>query len=185
MLLEGANHLESGPVSHVREARVFVASEVALQNAPVGRAVEEGAPLFELLDAVGGFHGVKLRHSPLVEIPAALHRVAEVDLPVVLRLDVAERRRHAALGHDRVGLAEQRLAHETYAGPLGARLNRGSQSGAPGADDEHVVLMRFELGSLRQHHPKTSRGTWTGEFARFASMIGTSKGGRTRLSRAL
>ena len=35
----------------------------------------------------------------------------EVHLPVVVRVGVAHRRRAAALGHHRVGLAEQRLGH--------------------------------------------------------------------------
>ena len=60
-------------------------------------------------------------------------------------VDVAERRRDAALGHDRVGLAEQRLAHEpdVRAGRLG--LDRGPQAGAAGADDEDVERVGLDL----------------------------------------
>ena len=115
MLLERADHLEAGAIADVREARIFVAAEVALEDAPVLRAVEERAPRFELLDAIGRFLRVELRHAPLVQVAAALHRVAEVDLPVVLRLDVAHRRGDAALGHHRVRFAEERLAHEADA----------------------------------------------------------------------
>ena len=70
---------------------------------------------------------------------AADHRVAEVDLPRVVRGDVGERRRDAALGHDRVGLAEQRLADEPDVRAGGPRLDRRPQPGAAGADDEDVV----------------------------------------------
>ena len=146
VLLERADHLEPGAIAHVGEARVLVAAEVTLEDSPVGRAVEEGAPLLELLHAVRGLHGVELRHAPLIQVPAALHRVAEVHLPVVLRLDVAKRRGDAALGHDRVGLAEERLAHETDAGPLGAGLDGGAEPCPSGPDDEHVVLVGLELG---------------------------------------
>jgi hypothetical protein len=140
VLLEGADHLEARAVADVREARVLVAAEVALEDPPIGRAVEERAPLLELLHAVGRLGRVELRHAPLVEVPPALHRVAEVDLPVVLRLDVAERRGDAALGHHRVRLAEEGLADEPHALPLGARLDRRAQARAARADDEDVVL---------------------------------------------
>ena len=112
VLLERADHLEAGAVADVREARILVTAEVALEDAAVLRAIEERAPLLELVDAVGRFHRVELRHAPLIQVAAALHRVAEVDLPVVLRLDVAERGGDAAFGHDGVRLAEQRLADE-------------------------------------------------------------------------
>ena len=145
MLLQRADHLEPGAVADVREPRVLVTPEVALQDAPVGGAVEERAPRLELLDAIGRLHRVELRHAPLIEVPPALHRVAEVDLPVVLRLHVAERRGHAAFGHDRVRLAEQRLADQAHARPFGARLDRGPQPGAARPDDQYVVLVPLEL----------------------------------------
>ena len=146
MLLERADHLEAGAVTDVREARVLVAAEVALEDLAVLRAIEEGAPLLELVDAVGSFHRVELRHAPLVQVAAALHRVAEVDLPVVLRLDVAERGRDAALGHDGVRLAEERLADEADRHARGARLDGGAETCAAGADHEHVVRMGLVLG---------------------------------------
>jgi hypothetical protein len=52
VLLERADHLEAGPVADVREARVAVAAEVALQDAPVLRPVEERAPALQLEHAV-------------------------------------------------------------------------------------------------------------------------------------
>ena len=51
VILERADHLEAGAVADVREARVAMAAEVALQDAAVLRAVEERAPRLELADA--------------------------------------------------------------------------------------------------------------------------------------
>ena len=51
------------------------------------------------------------------------------------------RRGDAALGHDRVGLAEQRLADERGLDALGRGLDGGAQAGAAGADDDDVVLV--------------------------------------------
>jgi hypothetical protein len=133
VLLERADHLEARAIADVREARVLVTAEVALEDPPVGRAVEERAPLLELLHAVGRLHRVELRHPPLVEVAAPLHRVAEVDLPVVLRLDVAERRGDAPFGHHGVGLAEERLADEAHAEPHRRLASIAARSPAPPA----------------------------------------------------
>jgi hypothetical protein len=138
VLLQRADHLEAGAVADVREARVAVAAEVALQDAAVLRAVEQRAPLLELEDAVGRLLRVELRHAPVVEHLAAAHGVAEVDLPVVLG-HVAQRRGDAALGHDGVRLAEQRLADERGAGAHAPSLDGRAQPGAARADDEDVV----------------------------------------------
>jgi hypothetical protein len=128
-LLERADHLEAGTIADVREPRIFVPAEVALEDATVLRAIEEGAPRLELVHASGGLHRVELRHSPLIEVPTSLHRVAEVDLPVVLRLDVAQRRSDPALGHHRVRLAEERFADQSDAQAHRARLDGGAEPG--------------------------------------------------------
>jgi hypothetical protein len=149
VLLERADHLEARAVADVREARVLVAAEVALQDAPVGGAIEERAPLLELLHPVRRFHGVQLRHAPLVQVPPALHRVAEVDLPVVLRLDVAERRGDTPLGHHRVGLAEERLADQAHAEPhrRSPRWPRASPAPpAPMTSTSCSCVSYFDLG---------------------------------------
>ena len=112
VILQRADHLEAGAIADVREARILVAAEVALEDAAVLRAIEDRAPRLELADAVGRFLGVQLGHAPVVQVLAAAHRVGEVDLPVVAVVDVAERRGDAAFGHDGVRLAEQRLADQ-------------------------------------------------------------------------
>ena len=79
----------------------------------------------------------------LLTILAAAHGVGEMDAPVVAVVDVAHRGRHAAFGHDGVGLAQQRFAHQAdlHAGRRG--FDRGAQSGAARADDQHVEFVRF------------------------------------------
>jgi hypothetical protein len=52
LLLEGADQLEPGAVTDVSEARVLVATEVALADPAVRGAVEEGAVGLELPDPV-------------------------------------------------------------------------------------------------------------------------------------
>ena len=110
VILQRADHLEAGAIADVREARIAMAAEVALQDAAVLRAIEHRAPGFELAHAIGRFLRVQLGHAPVVQVLAAAHRVGEVHAPAVAVVDVGHRRRHAAFGHDGVRLAEQRLA---------------------------------------------------------------------------
>src|SRR4029079_3793747 len=105
VLLEGADHLEARAVTNVRETRVAVAAEVALEDEAVLRAIEQRAPFLELEDAIWRLLRVDLRHAPVVQELAAAHRVAEVDLPVVFLPHVPHGRRDRTLRHDRVGLA--------------------------------------------------------------------------------
>ena len=98
---------------------------------------------------------MQLGHAPVVDHLAAAHRVLEMDLPVVVGVDVAQRRRDAALGHDGVGLAEQGLADDTDARSGGCGLDRGPQPGAPGANHEHVGRQRL-VGFAHAIH----RGSW-------------------------
>src|SRR5207253_4182802 len=48
VILKSADHLQAGAVADVRQARILVAAEVALEDAPVLGAVEERAPRFQL-----------------------------------------------------------------------------------------------------------------------------------------
>jgi hypothetical protein len=153
LVLERADHLEPRAVADVREARVLMAAEVPLQDAAVGRAVEERAPRLELLHAIRRLERQELGHAPVVQHLPAAHRVAEVDLPAVAVVGVGERRRHAALGHDGVGLPEERLADEGHAHALRRRLDGRAEPGAAGADDQDVVGMRLE--AVHRRRPAT------------------------------
>jgi hypothetical protein len=146
VLLERADHLEPCAVADVREPGVTVPAEVALEDASIGCAVEEGAPVLELPDALGRFLRVDLCHPPVVEELPAPHGVAEVHLPVVLGIHVAQGRSDAALRHHRVGFAEERLADERCSYTRRRRLDRGSEPRAAGPDDYDVVGMRLVVG---------------------------------------
>ncbi len=112
VILQGADHLEAGAIADVREARIAVPAEIALENAAVGRAIENRAPGLEFAHAIGRLLGVKLGHAPVVDVLAAAHGVGEMDAPVVAIVHVGERGGDAALGHHGVGLAEERLADQ-------------------------------------------------------------------------
>ena len=124
-----------------------MAAEVALEDPAVLGAIEHRAPGLELADAIRRFLRVQLRHPPVVHVLAAAHRVGEVDLPAVAVVDVGERRGDAAFGHDGVRLAEQRLADQADLDAGRRRLDGRAQSGAAGADDQDVVVVRFEGAS--------------------------------------
>ena len=147
VILQRADHLEAGAIADVREPRIAMAAEIPLQDPAVLRAIEDGAPGFELADAIGRFLGVQLRHAPVVHVLAAAHRVGEVDLPAVAVVDVGERRRDAAFGHDGVGLAEERLADQPDLHAGRRRFDRRAQPGAAGADHQNVVFVRFGTSS--------------------------------------
>ena len=109
MVLQRADHFEAGAVADVGEARITMAAEIALRNLAVLGAVEHGAPFLKLVDARGRFLGVQFGHAPVVDVLPAAHGVGEMDAPTVAVIDVGHGRRHAALRHDGVGLAEQRF----------------------------------------------------------------------------
>ena len=146
LLLQGADQLEAGAVTHMGKARVLVAAEVALADPPVGCAVEQGAVGLQLPDPVRGLLGVQLGHPRVVEELPAAHGVAEVRLPGVLLVRVAHGGGDPALGHDGVRLAEQRLADDGGPQSLLPSLDRRPQARSPGADDDDVVLVPLEVG---------------------------------------
>ena len=114
LLLQRTNQLEPGAVADVGEPRVAVPAKVALKDLAVFRPIEERSPLLELVDAVGSFFRVQLGHAVVVEVLSSAHGVAKVHLPVVLGIDVAHRSRHAAFGHDGVGLAEKAFRDDAH-----------------------------------------------------------------------
>ena len=163
VVLQRADHLEPGAIPDVREARRGMSAEIALEDPSVLGAVEHGAPVLELPDAVGRLLRVELRHAPVVEHLAAQHRVLEVDLPGIARVHVRQRGRDPSFRHDRVGLPEERLAHHAHARALGGGLDGGAQPGAPGADHQHVDVVGLETVGHRNltswRTPKERRRT--------------------------
>jgi len=146
VVLQCANHFQAGPVAHVREPRIPVAAEVALQDASVGRAIEKRAPGFEFAHALRSFLGVQLGHPPVVQVLAASHGVGEVNAPAIAVIGVGERGGDAAFGHDRVRLAQKRFRDHRYFYACGRGLDGGAQTGASGANHQHIVFMLYVLG---------------------------------------
>ena len=140
VILQRADHLEAGAVADVRQARIAMAAEIALQNAPVFGAIEHRAPRLEFADAVRRLLGVMLGHPPVVQVLAAAHGVGEVHAPAVAIVNVRHRRCHAALGHDRVRFAEQRLGDHGDLGAMRRRFDRGAQSRAARADHQNISV---------------------------------------------
>src|SRR5262249_48506065 len=143
VVLQRADHLEPGSIADVGEPRVAMAAEVTLENATVLGAIEERAPTLQLEHALGRLLRMQLRHAPVVEHLPPAEGGGEVPLPVAPRPHVAERGGDAALGHHRVSLTEQRLAHEPDRHTLSGRFDGCAQAGAAGADDDDVVLVHL------------------------------------------
>ena len=139
VVLQRADHLQAGAVAHVRQPRIAMPAEIALQNAAVPGAVEERAPGFEFPHPLRRFLGMQLRHPPVVQVLAAAHRIGEMHPPVVAVIDVGERRRHPAFRHHGVGFAEQRLAHHPDGDARSRRFNRCTQSRPARSDDQDVI----------------------------------------------
>ena len=148
VVLQGADHFEAGAIADVGEPGIAMAAEIALEDAPVFGAVENRAPGFEFVDAVGRFFGVQFGHAPVVQILAAAHGVGEVHAPTVAVVDIAHGGGDAAFGHDGVGFAQQRFRDDGdfYSG--GRSGDCGTQSGAARTDDEYVVI----VGDVIRHH---------------------------------
>ncbi len=155
MVLQGPDHLEPGAIADVSEAGIAVTAEVALQDPAVLGPVEKRPPALQFQHAFGCLLRVELGHPPVVQHLAAAHGVAEVHLPVVLGPHVAESRRDTPLGHDRVRLAEERLADEAHRDSLGGRLDGRAQTGPPCPDDDDVVLVGLVV-ELCHHRILTS-----------------------------
>ena len=155
VILQRADHFQSGAIADVRQARIFVSAEISLQNAAVLRAIENRAPGFEFAHAIRRFPGVQLGHPPVVDVLPAAHRVGEMDLPVVAVVHVGERGGDAAFGHDGVRFAEQTFANHADRDAGRRGFDRRAQTGAAGADDEHVVLECFVVGHAAQRLKKS------------------------------
>jgi len=126
MILQRADHLETGAIADVAQPLVGVPAKCPLQDVAVLGAVENCAPLLELAHAVRRFLRVKLRHPPVVQEFSAAHRVFEVRLPAIRRVHVGHRGRDAALGHHGVRFAQQRFANHANAHTFREGFNGGA-----------------------------------------------------------
>ena len=145
VILQCANQLKAGSVTNVRQARIAVSTEVALQDLAFLGAVKDGAPGFEFQYARGRLLGMVFNHDGVVQVLAAAHGVCEVDFPVVAVIDIAHGRSHATLSHHGVRFTKQGLANHANLDARSRCLDRCAQTCAAGADDKHVMFMHDVL----------------------------------------
>jgi hypothetical protein len=88
MVLQCADHLQASAIAYMCKPRILMAAEMSLQNPAVFRAIEHGAPRFELAHAIGRFLGVQFSHAPAVYVLTAAHRICKMNFPVVPLIDV-------------------------------------------------------------------------------------------------
>ncbi len=148
MILERADHLQSGAVSDVGQARVPVPAKVSLQNPAVLRPVEERAPCLKFANAFRSFFGMQFGHAPVVEILAAAHRIGKMDSPAIAIVDIGQCRRDAAFGHHGMRFAEQRLANHSHLRAGGSGLNRSAQACPACSNHKYVVGEPLEFRHL-------------------------------------
>ncbi len=150
VILERPDHFQAGAVADVRQARVAVPAEIALENLAVASAVEYRAPGFEFSYAFRGFFGVDFGHSPVVHVLPAAHGIGEMNAPAVAIVHVAHRGGHAAFGHHGVRLAEQALGDDTDLYSRGGGLNCGAQARTSRAHHQHVELVRLDTPPFKR-----------------------------------
>ena len=114
VVLQCANHLQPCSVAHVRQSWIRVPAKVPLQNPPVLRPVKQRPPSLQFVHPRRCLLGVQLRHRGIVQILPAAHRVGKMRLPPVALIHIGHRRRHTALGHHGVRLAQQALANQPH-----------------------------------------------------------------------
>jgi hypothetical protein len=123
-----------------------MATEIALQDTPISRAIEKGTPCFQFADARRRFLRMEFCHSPVAKILAATHRVGKVNSPVIPVIYISHRGGYAALGHDRVCLAQEGFRNESHLYSGRRSLNRSAQASAPRTNNKNIVFVGDVFG---------------------------------------
>ena len=66
VVLQGADHLQSGAIADVTQSFPGVPAEGALENFAVLGAIENGAPALQFSHSIGCFLRMQLSHAPVV-----------------------------------------------------------------------------------------------------------------------
>ena len=152
LLVEHVDQDVAGDVGGVGGSRLAGGAERALGDPAVLGSREDGAPVLELVDVVGGLVAEDLDRVLVAEVVGALDRVVGVLLGVVVgrvpERGVDPALRGPGVAADRMDLREKRDVGAEIVG-----LDRGAHAGAPGADDEHVVRCFHRHGSYRTEAP--------------------------------
>src|SRR6266404_6730238 len=141
MVLQSANHFQASPVTHMRQPRIPMTTEVPLQDLAIGGPIEDRTPCFQLTDTCWRLFGVQLGHPPTVQVLASTHRVSEVDAPVISVVDVRKRGGDSAFRHYGMRLAEQRFRDHSHLGACSRSSHSRPQARAPCSNNQNIVLM--------------------------------------------
>ena len=151
----GAVRRVAGPAHGGLAVVAGVATEAALIDLALGRAVERQAEVLQLDDGVDGLLAHDLDGRLVTQVVGALDRVEGVPLPGVL-LDVGEGGAHAALGGAGVGTGGVELGQDrdpALAGDLDGR----PQARAARADDHRVVAVMVDVHARDPRTPRCTR----------------------------
>src|SRR5271170_8104016 len=105
MVLQRTDHLQSRPISNVRQPGIAMPAKIALQDAAIARAIEKGTPGFEFTHTGGSFFGMELCHAPVIQILTPAHSVGKVNAPAVPVVYIRHGRGYSALCHHGVCFA--------------------------------------------------------------------------------
>jgi hypothetical protein len=103
VILKRPDHLQARAIADVSQSWIFVSAEVSLQDLSIFSSIEDRAPCFQFANAGRGFFSMELRHTPIVDVLAAAHRIGEMDFPVISAVCGAQRGGNAAFSHHGVG----------------------------------------------------------------------------------
>jgi hypothetical protein len=146
VVLQSADHLKARAVTDMRQPRIPMTAEIALQNPPIVCAIEKGTPCFQFADARRSFLRMEFCHSPVTQILAAAHRVGKVNAPVIPIIHISHRRGYATLGHDRVRFAQKGFRNESDRYPSCRSLHGSTQASTPSPNNENVVFVGDVFG---------------------------------------
>ena len=107
VVLQRTDHLQSRPIANMRQPGIAMSAKIALQNAAIARAIEQGTPGFEFAHTCRSFLGMELRHAPVIQILASAHRVSKVNAPAVPVVHICHGRGYSTLCHYGMRLAEK------------------------------------------------------------------------------
>jgi hypothetical protein len=137
---------EAGPPVPVR-------AEEALGETPVRLASEARAPTDEIVDRGGRLPAEELDAGRVAQPVPLPECVRGMLLPAVLRIHRPERGADTARGEHRVRIVTAALSHAEHLDAALGKLDRRSQAGGAGADDENAGRGAVLLGL--SHCPAT------------------------------
>ena len=151
VVLQRPDHLETGAVADVREARIFVAPEVALENTAVLRPIEQRAPRFQLAHAI---RGLRWACSSAIRQLFTYWPPRIVSAKCTFQLSRSSTFASAAAMPPSAmtvcALPSNDLQMRPTRLPASRRFDRRAQSRAACADDQDIMFKRLERQRILQ-----------------------------------